>query len=366
MFRRRSADREAEPDKLGAVERLFAGSEKEQAEAVLEHLGSSLPGDVRGYVVVNEPEGYRFLAQRGYSPELLALAPQHGPWRDPGPRVVPNLIQELFTPNERELRSRLGELGLREPQASLVVPLGGEGGALVLHRHVAGVFDKHELSLAARWGKLLGQALQRQRALERSQRSLVEITRAFVEAHEAQDFAQLGHARRVTAYALALGRAVGLGAAQLQDLYFAAMLHDIGKLGASDFSDDDEEHPQRGANLVASSPALEAAVAAIRAHHERWDGSGFPDGLMGTAIPLLARIVAVADCYDALSSERGQALPLREAEKKLTARAQRDLDPELVSLFVNILRRGKATVDLAQLDGELLPFSVASVPATAP
>lgn len=65
MFRRRSADREAEPDKLVAVERLFAGSEKEQAEAVLEHLGTSLPGDVRGYVVVNEPNGYRFLAQRG-------------------------------------------------------------------------------------------------------------------------------------------------------------------------------------------------------------------------------------------------------------------------------------------------------------
>jgi HD-GYP domain-containing protein (c-di-GMP phosphodiesterase class II) len=263
------------------------------------------------------------------------------------------------------LRSRLGELGLREPQASLVVPLGGEGGTLVLHRHEAGVFDKRELSLAARWGRLLGQALQRQRALERSQQRLVEITRAFVEAHEAQDFAQLGHARRVTAYALALGRVVGLGAAQLQD-YFAAMLHDIGKLGAGDFSDDDEQHPQRGANLVASSPALEPAVAAIRAHHERWDGSGFPDGLMGTAIPLLARIVAVADCYDALSSERGQALPLREAEKKLAARAQRDLNPELVLLFVNILRRGKATVDLAELDGELLPFPVVRVPAAAP
>lgn len=364
MLRRffNSTEAVALPDPLTAVEALLTlRTSVEQGDLVLKHLQAHLEGDIRGYIVLGtNPNGYRFLTTRGYSLGLLELTPQHGPWRDPGPRLVSNLIQELFTPNDKEMRTSLGELGLRDPKATLVVPLpsgNGTQGALVLHRHSAEPFTEDDLKLTKRWGRILGETLGAREELTRTRKSLIEFTRAFVEAMEAQDFTQLGHAQRVTSYSLALGRTLELNNDQLFDLYFAAMLHDIGKLGTGvDLSIEDSEHPLRGANLIASSPLLARAADGIRYHHERWDGSGFPEGRIGEAIPLMARIIAVADAFDLLSSERGQALPMREVEKILEARAKNDLDPKLVGLFINVLRRGKTTAELAKLDHSELPF----------
>ena len=80
------------------------------------------------------------------------------------------------------------------------------------------------------------------------------------------------------------------------------MLHDIGKLGQDMALIEDAGHPERGANLLASASLLVNAISAIRHHHERWDGTGFPNKLKGSEVPLLARIVAVADIFDFLSS----------------------------------------------------------------
>src|SRR5690606_37779644 len=280
----------------------------ERNEEVLKALSAALTGDVRGYVVKGDDEaGYVFDAQLGYGPSLLDLEPGHGPWRSPGPRVVANHIPEMFTPNDQALRAQYADLGLRDESTTLVVPVTGRFvgyGALVLHRHGGHAFTEDELKVASRWGSVLGEAQSLDTELRRAKLSLVEFTRAFTQAFEAQDFAQLGHAERVTAYALALGRALGLSSQEQGDLYFAAMLHDIGKLGSGlDLGIEDLEHPQRGANMVASAAMLEEAAEGIRHHHESWDGSGFPNGLRKDAIPLLARIVAVADTFDVLSSE---------------------------------------------------------------
>lgn len=364
MLRRffNSAEAVALPDSLTAVEALLTQrTPTEQGDLVLKHLQAHLEGEVRGYIVLGtSPNSYRFLTTRGYSTSLLDLTPQHGPWREPGPRIVANLIQELFTPNDKEMRTLLGDLGLRDAKATLVAPLMAgvqPQGTLVLHRHSLEPFTEDDLKLVKRWGRILGETLNAREEITRTRKSLIEFTRAFVEAMEAQDFTQLGHAQRVTSYALALGRTLELTSDQLFDLYFAAMLHDIGKLGTgTDLSIEDSEHPSRGANLIASSPLLARAADGIRHHHERWDGSGFPGGRIGEAIPLMARIIAVADAFDLLSSERGQALPMREVEKSLEARAKNDLDPKLVNLFINILRRGKTTAELAKLEHSELPF----------
>ena len=357
-----SSDGESRPDVLGAVaELLRLKRSDERSAAVLQVLTRTLPGDVRGYVVRGTELGtFAFEAVQRYSPTLLNLTPGHGPWREPGPRLVSNLVAELFTPNSSEVRAAYGELGLRNATSSLVVPVAGRfapHGSLVLHRHGGTAFDDAELHLASQWGAILGEAQSQAFELRNTKLSLVEFTRAFVQAMEAQDFAQLGHAERVTAYALALGRTLELANPELVDLYFAAMLHDIGKLGAGlDLSIEDMEHPQRGANLVASAALLRNASEGIRSHHENWDGSGFPSGLRKEQIPLLARVVAVADVFDVLSSERGQAMPMREVEKALEARSGRELDPSLVQLFINILRQGKSTADLSKLEQSDLPF----------
>ncbi len=364
MIRRLLSRPESAPetDALTAVERMLRlASPQERSEEVVKAVATSLAGDVRGYVVRGaDASGYAFDAQYLYGPALLDLEPGHGPWRSPGPRVVGNHIAEMFTPNDPAKRAQYSELGLRDATSTLVVPVAGRFaayGALVLHRHGGGPFTEEELKQAARWGAVLGEAQSQAAELARAKRSLVEFTRAFTQAFEAQDFAQLGHAERVTSYALALGRALGLNTQQQADLYFAAMLHDIGKLGSGlDLRLEDLEHPQRGANLVASAAMLKEAAEGIRHHHEAWDGSGFPSGLRKEAIPQLARIVAVADTFDVLSSERGQALPLREVEKALEARAGSELDPALVSLFINVLRQGKDTTELAKLQETDLPF----------
>ena len=371
-----SSSETLQPDPVTAAARLLElPGTRERCAHVLAHLASSLgagPGNVRGYVVLGTNiDTYRFEAVQGYAPDLLTLTPAHGPWRDPGPRLVGNLVAELFTPNTKEMRTLLGGFGLRDAKATLIVPVTGDErhGALILHRHGPEGFSETDLKEAAEWGRLLGGVESLHGDLTRTRQSLIEFTNAFVEAMEAEDFSQLGHAKRVTAYALAIGRALDFNRQSLADLYFAAILHDVGKLGAgasksgmnseanrSTLPNEDEVHPQRGANLIASSPLLSRAARGIRAHHERWDGAGFPQELQGEAIPLLGRIVAVADAFDLLSSERGQALPPREVERELKSRAGRSLDPNLVGLFINILRKGKSTAELGTLEHSDLPF----------
>jgi len=340
---------------------LRARTAAEIGHEVLEALCSTLGGDARGYLVTGSAEdGYRFEAQRGYTDGLLKLPAVNGPWRSPGPRVVPNPLAELFTSNEPEVRSEYGALGLREATTALVVPVAGRYeryGALTVTRHGPPAFGDDDVKLAVRWAAVLGDALGRASELRLAKLSLVQFTRAFVQAFESPHFAQLGHAERVTAYALAIGRAQGMSRAQLADVYFAAMLHDIGKLGNGlDPSIEDLEHPQRGANMVAVSELLLAAAEGIRHHHEAWDGSGFPDGLRKEGIPLLARVVAVADTFDLLSSERGEALPLRDVEKALETRAGKTLDPATVALLLHVLRQGRSTQELANLSDDDLPF----------
>jgi HD-GYP domain-containing protein (c-di-GMP phosphodiesterase class II) len=353
---------ESSPDVLPSVDKLLKlATFSERSSYVLQLLCSTLAGDVRGYVVRgNAPDNYQFEAVQGYPPELLEHIPTNGPWRDPRPRIISNIIAELFTPNSAATRTFLGDIGIREAKSSLMVPLAVQEaiyGTLILHQHDGEPFDEDDLKLAKRWGAILGSVQLTQQELSQTRRSLIEFTRAFVEAIEAQDFTQLGHASRVTAYALAIGRTLGFTRGQLSDLYFGAMLHDVGKIGSGmALSVEDHNHPQRGANLVGSSPLLQTATEGIRSHHENWDGSGFPLGLKRDEIPLSGRIIAVADAFDLLSSERGQALPIHEVEKGLELRRGRELDPELVNVFINILRQGKSTAELAKLDESDLPF----------
>ncbi len=350
------------PDYLQLLEKLLnLKTFNERSHFVLRHLATTLPGDVRGFVVRKQSgESVLFEAVEGYPAALLELQLEHGPWRNLRPRLIINLVAELFTPNRQDQRQQLGELGLREAKASLIAPVESDEvsyGALLLLRHSDEVFSEDELRLAKRWGNILGNVQGTRLELSRARRSLVEFTRAFMEAVEAHDFTQLGHASRVTAYALSIGRNLGFNRKQLADLYFAAMLHDVGKLGSDlDFAVEDESHPLRGANLVASSPLLAEASEGIRSHHEHWNGSGFPVGLRKDEIPILGRIVAAADSFDLLSSERGQALPEREVEKELEARSGVQLDPDIVNLFINILRQGRTTQDLARIDEQDLPF----------
>src|SRR5690242_15995348 len=181
-------------------------------------------------------------------------------------------------------------------------------------------------------------------------RSYMATVRALSNAVEARDAYTGKHAERVTAYALQIASALGISLSDAEEIEFGFLLHDIGKVAIPDailFKPDaltDEEralmkqHPAIGAQIVRGIDFLGAAADVVRSHHERWDGHGYPDGLAGEQIPLAARVFAVADVLDALTTDRPyrSALPLDQAREMIVAETGTHFDPEVVDVFNSI------------------------------
>jgi len=177
---------------------------------------------------------------------------------------------------------------------------------------------------------------------------------ALASAVEARDPYVYGHSRKVNTLAVVLAEAIGLSPDEVSKVSTAALLHDIGKIGIPDkvlnkkgeLNAEDWEaikaHPKLGANIVGNIPNLVPCVSSILHHHERWDGSGYPKGLKGEEIPIEARILAIADSFDAMTSARPYrpALSHEEAVKELRQGAGIQFDPKLVEAFIGIIEAG--------------------------
>jgi putative nucleotidyltransferase with HDIG domain len=164
------------------------------------------------------------------------------------------------------------------------------------------------------------------------------------------------HAARVREIAVELGAELSVCDVDREALSWAAWLHDLGKLGVSEALlsrkgpltarewVEMKRHPTTGAEMLVSlSPLLEPIAAGVRSHHERWDGSGYPDGLAGEEIPIVGRIVAVADVFDAMTHRRPyreQAYSEDDAIAEIEAGAGSAFDPEVVAAFVHLYQRG--------------------------
>jgi ribonuclease P protein subunit RPR2 len=189
------------------------------------------------------------------------------------------------------------------------------------------------------------------RLYRRLQRAICQSLLGLANALEAKDPYTRGHSERVGIWGGRLAEALGLGPADVDMVTQAGLLHDLGKIGVPETVlrkrgplDQDEwtlmrNHPIVGAQIVAPFEFFAEGALVIRHHHERWDGSGYPDGLSGRAIPLGARIVAVADVYDALTSDRPYrpALARDASLAYLAAEAGRTLDADVVAAFLRLL-----------------------------
>ncbi len=165
---------------------------------------------------------------------------------------------------------------------------------------------------------------------------------------EARDPTTYGHSENVAIISELIGKALGLSAKELSDLRAAALMHDVGKVGIPDFilvkpcklTEDEwklmKTHSAKGAEIVGCIEGLANLVPVIRHHHEWYDGTGYPDGLKGEAIPLGARIISIADAYDTMTSERpySEAIPQESALDELRQCAGTQFDPHLVDTFV--------------------------------
>ena len=169
---------------------------------------------------------------------------------------------------------------------------------------------------------------------------------------EARDPYTYGHSRKVNSYAVALAEAIGLSPDEVSRVSTAALLHDIGKISVPDkvlnkkgkLSEEDWEaikaHPRLGANIVGNIPNLVPCLSGILYHHERWDGSGYPEGLKGEEIPIEARILCIADSFEAMTSARPYrpALCREKAIKELRRCTGSQFDPYLVEVFIDIVK----------------------------
>ncbi len=206
--------------------------------------------------------------------------------------------------------------------------------------------------LSAAYQQTLRYAEDVKRLYQQVQRSIYQSLLGLANALEAKDAYTRGHSERVGAASRRVAVALGLQPQEADIVGQAGLLHDIGKIGVPEAVlrkrvelDEDEwalmrKHPLIGAQIVSPFEFFAVGTLTIRHHHERLDGSGYPDGLAGEAIPIGARIVAVADVYDALTSDRPYrgALDREAALEYVAKQAGRTLDGRVVAAFVALAR----------------------------
>ncbi|HMJ03405.1 MAG TPA: HD-GYP domain-containing protein [Conexibacter sp.] len=202
-----------------------------------------------------------------------------------------------------------------------------------------------------RYADELRAASEREHAQALQLRASYEATvRALADAVEARDPYTARHAERVAAYGLEIARASGMDVGEAPDVEFGFLLHDVGKIAISDailhkpgrLTDEERDamrrHPEIGEDIVRGIDFLGGAREVVRSHHERWDGTGYPDRLAAERIPLSARVFAIADTFDALTSDRPyrRAASFREARRVITAASGTQFDPQIADAFDDI------------------------------
>ena len=222
------------------------------------------------------------------------------------------------------------------------------------------VFSKDEL------GELTESFNKMSELIKEQQEDLVKYTQELEEAYlstlrvlavaiDARDPSTLGHSTRVVFNSLLIGEEIGLRQEELKELEIAALLHDVGKLKTPDAIlfknrslsskeyDEMRHHPEDGAKMLSRVKSLEKYAAAVKHHHEYYNGNGYPDGLEGNRIPLYAAIISVADTFDAITSARPykRALSKNEALKELESSAGEQFHPDLVKAFLRALGKGR-------------------------
>ena len=346
-------DLEARVSELGLLNRILStftdAAATEDVFRLLVDLASEVghDGDARFYLVNEAVPEPREVSRSGG--RAVAAA-------SPGSGVARHLVSvaedglPLLLPDSRAL-------GLEaETGSAMAVPLKIRekvfGVVWVASREV--VYTDRDLYYLSFMANKSAYAIENLALYENIYENLFSTLYAFVSALEARDAYTLQHSNRVAAISMKIGEKMGLDRESLDVLLFAGRLHDIGKIGIRDaillkpetLTEDEfeaiKEHPVIGATIVGELGLWQREEAIIRYHHERFDGSGYPEGLSGDAIPLLARILSVADAYDAMASDRAYrdrmgSLAIRDA---IVEGSGTQFDPDVVACFLPLLDSG--------------------------
>ncbi len=215
-----------------------------------------------------------------------------------------------------------------------------------------GRFDNEDLEVLEARSNQIAIAIENANLYEEMRETFYGTIEALAETIEKRDPYTGGHTKRVMDYSLMIGGKLGLSKKEMENLKLSATLHDIGKIGIRDevllkkgklIPEEAMEmnmHPKYGSEILSHIRQLKDVIPGMRGHHEKYDGSGYPDGLKGEEIPLNARIIAIADAFDAMTTDRPyrKALSIDEAINELKRYAGIQFDPYLIDIFIEALK----------------------------
>jgi len=218
-------------------------------------------------------------------------------------------------------------------------------------------FSQMELEIFCSLGSQVAIAMENANLYKKLKAAFLHTSEALAEAINSRDPYTGGHVRRVVYYSIKLADEIDLTDKEKENLRLSAILHDIGKIGiddailrkGGDLSFEEElkmrKHPDIGAKILGFAGEMKDVIPGVRHHHERFNGSGYPDGIKGRDIPVQARIIAITDAYDALTTKRPYrgAIEKDAALEKLRKSAGTQFDPFLVEKFCEIMKRNSAS-----------------------
>lgn len=295
-------------------------------------------------------------ASRGLSKSFLAST---------AIRVGEGLIGNCFSQRlpisvvdaRKDPRTKYTSMIKREKLAGLLaVPIMQRGkpiGVITIYTSKPRDFSQDEIDLLSTFASQASIAIENARLYANMKEQYLSMVMALAAAIEAKDSYTHGHSTKVMEYAVKIAVEMGLEESEVETVRYAGLLHDIGKIGVKDVilsktelltPDEINElhrHPEYGANIMERVEMLKEIAPLTLYHHEKYDGTGYPLGLKGEQIPLGARILAVADTYDAMIADRPyrRAFPFDYVKKEMKKAAGSQLDPEIVKIFFEILKR---------------------------
>jgi len=223
-------------------------------------------------------------------------------------------------------------------------------GAIVIGSEQQAIYKAQDLKLCNALAIQAGATIENARLYDVLKETFLDTVQTLSEIIEMRADPAKGHTRRVINYCLNIAKALGLSGVETVKVKLAAILHDIGNIGISDdllrkregLTAEEFEiiknHPILGSEMIKRIEQLRDVAPVVRAHHERYDGAGYPDGLKGEDIPLAARIIAVADAFDEMTNQNGEYLSLYFASEAIKNNRGTQFDPQIVDVFFDIYR----------------------------
>ncbi|MCM8781972.1 MAG: HD domain-containing protein [Candidatus Omnitrophica bacterium] len=264
----------------------------------------------------------------------------------------PLIIKDLITYRGIRIDDWIKEKGLHSLICVPILLKGEVIGTLAVFDKRVDAFTKDDCNLLLCFANHIAILIDNVTSHKEVFESYLDTIKSLVSAVEARDSYTRGHSEKVTKFALDIANAMELSENERAILTYSGRLHDIGKIGISDLilckagpltvaeRAEMQLHPLKAVEILANLKFLESGIPAIKHHHERYDGRGYPDGLKGNDIPLLARIMACADAFDAMTSDRAyrHRMSIKDALAEIRTNKEKQFDPQIADIFIDIIK----------------------------